>query len=335
MKRHAHTMERARRVCIALICMAVTACSTSQQATRSSSSAAAPSRTPDVPVEAAPAQPILDAGKTEPAAPPAAEKPVVAAKEPAPPAAPFHKTAPAKPVAPPEPKKADRVAAKPPVESPTAAPKSAVVDTTKPKAPPAATNSTAKLIGHIEIVAGANQTTAANDVTDTTIYYIPDSGAAHPKPGRFQIYTRDKQFDPPTLVVPLGSTVSFPNKDQILHNVFSVSPGAVFDLGLYGEGGTAEFTFKSPGLVLINCNVHQGMQANLLVLDTPYFTHADKDGQFQLDVPAGTGKVMVWNPRAAAQTLTIAAPIATPLSMRVTLTKPRLVQHLNKEHKAY
>ena len=129
--------------------------------------------------------------------------------------------------------------------------------------------------------------------------------------------------------------MSFPNKDQILHNVFSITSGATFDLGLYGEGGSAEYTFKTPGLALINCNVHQAMQANVLVLDTPYFGHPDKDGQFQLDVPAGAGKLMVWHPRAAIQTTLIAAPTADPLALRLVLTKPRVVQHLNKEHKVY
>ncbi len=203
------------------------------------------------------------------------------------------------------------------------------------KPAPATTVAGGKLSGRIDLVAGTGQQLSAADLTDTTIYFVPSAGAPHPKPGRFNIYTREKQFDPATLVIPVGSTVSFPNKDQILHNVFSITSGATFDLGLYGEGGSAEYTFKTPGLALINCNVHQAMQANVLVLDTPYFGHPDKDGQFQLDVPAGAGSLMVWHPRAAIQTKLIAAATADPLTLRLVLTKPRVVQHLNKERKVY
>ena len=191
------------------------------------------------------------------------------------------------------------------------------------------------LAGHIDLVAGADQPLAADEMMETAIYFVPNAGAPHPKPGRFNIYTREKRFDPSTLVIPVGSTVSFPNKDQILHNVFSITTGATFDLGLYGEGGSADYTFKTPGLALINCNVHQAMQANVLVLDTPYFTHPDKDGKFRLNVPAGPGKLMLWHPRAAIQSSAIAGPMTDPLALRLVLTKPRVVQHLNKERKVY
>ena len=45
----------------------------------------------------------------------------------------------------------------------------------------------------------------------------------------------DKEFSPHVLVVPVGSTVSFPNHDPFNHNVFSLSEENPFDLGLYGR----------------------------------------------------------------------------------------------------
>lgn len=193
-----------------------------------------------------------------------------------------------------------------------------------------------KLRGHIDVVVGAGQSVTADEVIDAVVYFIPDAGAPHPKPEQFRISTRNKQFEPSSLVIPLGSTVKFPNQDEILHNVFSASPGSAFDLGIYGEGGSGEYTFKKAGLVLINCNVHQSMQASVLVLDTPYFVHPSKNGDFQLaGLPPGRGKLMLWHPRATVESTAVTVPTDAAIAQRLMLVKPRVGQHLNKERNAY
>jgi plastocyanin len=191
------------------------------------------------------------------------------------------------------------------------------------------------LKGHIDLVVGPDQSVASGEVADAVVYFMPTVAGAHVKPGHFQIYTRDKHFDPASLVVPVGSTVSFPNQDEIIHNVFSASLGAEFDLGFYGEGGTASQVFKKPGLVLINCNVHQSMQASILVVDTPYYVHPTKTGDFVInDVPNGVGKLVIWHPRATSIERAISMP-ASDSSWTITISKPRVTGHLNKEHKTY
>ena len=191
------------------------------------------------------------------------------------------------------------------------------------------------LSGTIELTAGGDQVPAAGDLAEAAVYFVPAGGAPKLKPGLFRIYTHHKQFDPQSLVVPLGSTVSFPNQDSILHNIFSVSPAANFDLGLYGAGASTDYTFKKSGLVRVNCNVHHAMQADILVIDTPWFAHPDKNGRFELaGLPSGPGKLMIWSPRAAIQSQALTIP-AAPVSARIVVTKPRVEQHLNKENKSY
>ena len=192
------------------------------------------------------------------------------------------------------------------------------------------------LSGQLELVAGAGQSMAASDMANAVVYYVPDAGGARAKPARFTIYTHNKQFEPESLVVPLGSTITFPNQDEILHNVFSVTPASSFDLGLYGEGKSAEYTFKKAGLVLINCNVHHAMQANVLVVDTAYVARPDAAGRFDLGgLPAGAGKLMLWHPRAVVQAQPVTLPAAGPLALKLVLSKPRITEHLNKERKPY
>ncbi len=114
------------------------------------------------------------------------------------------------------------------------------------------------------------------------VYYEPVVARSRSAPPAepFVMATRQKEFVPRMLAVPRGSRVRFPNEDPILHNVFSVSPDNGFDLGLYRKGPGKERTFDKPGLVRVFCNVHHGMVAYLLVLDTPFY--ASPDGRRQL-----------------------------------------------------
>ncbi len=193
-----------------------------------------------------------------------------------------------------------------------------------------------RIQGQLELIAGRGQSLDADEMSQAVVYFIPDTPIAAAKPGQFQIYTHNKEFEPASMVIPLGSTISFPNQDEILHNVFSVSPQSSFDLGIYGEGKSADYRFKKTGLALINCNVHQSMQANVLVVDTPYIVSPDKQGRFKLaNLPAGGGKLAVWHPRANVQEQIVRMPLAKPVSLRLDLTKPRITDHLNKERKAY
>jgi plastocyanin len=112
-----------------------------------------------------------------------------------------------------------------------------------------------------------------------------------------ELRQQDKQFAPGVLVVTKGSTISFPNQDKIFHNVFSVSPAARFDLGLYKSGTAKSVTFKRAGVVDVFCNIHPEMAAQIAVLDTPYWTTTAPDGTFRIDnLPPGTYPVQAWHP---------------------------------------
>ncbi len=237
----------------------------------------------------------------------------------------------------PSPAHAPVAAAKARQAGPARRPVGTVVKAAAPVAPKAAAGpATGSLGGRVSFVAGAGQSVVDARLADVAVYYVPDADHALPKPGRFTIYTHGKQFEPDSLVVPLGSTVAFPNQDEILHNVFSVTPASAFDLGLYGEGKSAEYTFRKTGLVLINCNVHHAMQANVLVVDTPFIVRPGADGAFTLaGLPVGAGKLVIWHPRGAIQSQDVRVPAEGPLELRMLLSKPRVVEHLNKERKPY
>ena len=105
-------------------------------------------------------------------------------------------------------------------------------------------------------------------------------------------------FVPHVLPVLLGTTVAFPNSDEIRHNVFSPGPPR-FNLGTYPQKTTKYHLFDKPGVWTMLCNVHAEMSAYVVVTETPYFARTGKDGKFVLNnVPPGKYILKIWHEKA-------------------------------------
>lgn len=114
-------------------------------------------------------------------------------------------------------------------------------------------------------------------------------------PGSFTLLQKDKVFSPHLLVVPVGSTVSFPNADPFFHNVFSLFDGRRFDLGLYESGSSRGIVFSREGVSYIFCNIHSEMSAVVISLTTPLFSVVNSHGAFHIkDVPDGEYDLHLW-----------------------------------------
>jgi plastocyanin len=114
-------------------------------------------------------------------------------------------------------------------------------------------------------------------------------------PDKFTLLQKNKMFSPHLLVVPVGSSVSFPNADPFFHNVFSLFDGKRFDLGLYEAGSTRTVVFSREGVSFIFCNIHSEMSAVVIALSTPFYAVADRQGEFELKtVPDGLYDLHVW-----------------------------------------
>ncbi len=106
---------------------------------------------------------------------------------------------------------------------------------------------------------------------------------------------RGLKFHPEVLPVLVGTTVDFPNGDNLFHNVFSYSPTKEFDLGRYPLGDSRSVVFERPGIVKVYCDIHSQMNAIVLVLENPFFVSPDDDGNFRIaDVPEGEYRLVVW-----------------------------------------
>ena len=110
-----------------------------------------------------------------------------------------------------------------------------------------------------------------------------------------------KQFAPAVLAVRTGTEVSFPNSDDIRHQVYSFSPAKRFELRLYKGTPSSPVRFDKPGVVVLGCNIHDWMAAHVLVVDTPWFAKTGADGVARIDgVPPGAYRLRVWHPRQKA-----------------------------------
>ncbi len=144
----------------------------------------------------------------------------------------------------------------------------------------------------------------------TVIYLEPDESirdrVASRSSNRVILDQRDLMFYPHVLPIQQGTTVVFPNNDDVYHNVFSYSKPGQFDLGRYPQGQFRTVRFDTPGIVRIYCDIHAHMNAVILVLENPYFTSPDESGDYSIpDVPAGRYTVHFWYGRNLVESRTI------------------------------
>lgn len=125
-----------------------------------------------------------------------------------------------------------------------------------------------------------------------------------------KVSQRGASFSPHILPVLVGTTVEWPNFDDIFHNVFSMSESKPFDLDLYkGNPPEKRVRFDKPGRVDVFCSIHSQMSCVVLVLENPYFASTDAKGRYTIpQVPAGTYKLKAWYERLPAQELEIVVP---------------------------
>ena len=160
-------------------------------------------------------------------------------------------------------------------------------------------------------------------IDDVAVYVTPADGvagregasaaAAHAAGEQKAIMDQhDMQFVPHLLVVQTGTEITFPNGDNVSHHVYSFSEAKRFELKLYKGDVYPPVTFDQPGVVVLGCNIHDGMLGYVVVVDTPHFAKTDEQGVARIDgVPSGDYVVAAWTPRAR--------PAALPPTQQLTV----------------
>ncbi|MCF2948537.1 methylamine utilization protein [Paraglaciecola aquimarina] len=106
----------------------------------------------------------------------------------------------------------------------------------------------------------------------------------------------DTQFKPHILAIQKNTLVKFPNSDSVKHHVYSFSKAKTFELQLYKNLQADPLLFSKSGLVVLGCNIHDGMLGYIYVLDTQYFAKTNKLGDAKIELPLGKYQLKVWSP---------------------------------------
>ena len=145
----------------------------------------------------------------------------------------------------------------------------------------------------------------------------------------------NKTFVPGLLPIVVGTSVRFPNHDQIHHHVYSFSPTKTFELPLYKGEDAAPVVFDKVGVVKIGCNIHDWMSGIILVLPSAHFAVTDSAGHFVLeDLPSGAYTLVAWHalsklkPEDTAQSVQVGNDVAN-VSFKLPLApaRPRPAMH--------
>ena len=107
-------------------------------------------------------------------------------------------------------------------------------------------------------------------VPNAVVYAVPSRALPTPRIVA-SIDQVNRTFVPHVLPVRAGTWVEFPNSDNVLHQVYSISPTKRFQLPLYVGKPGRPIQFETPGVVAIGCNVHEQMSGFIVVVPTPYF----------------------------------------------------------------
>jgi plastocyanin len=130
----------------------------------------------------------------------------------------------------------------------------------------------------------------------------------------------DRTFVPDLLVIPVGSTVEFPNSDPISHQIYSFSPAKRFQLPLYRGKPYPPVVFDQSGIVTLGCNIHDQMLAFVVVTDASYFGRSGADGAWSIQLPHGRYRIELWHPRLQEDSAGLARQIAVGETDRTELT---------------
>jgi plastocyanin len=166
-------------------------------------------------------------------------------------------------------------------------------------------------------------------IADAVVSFVPldTTPVVQPPTTPFVIDQHDQEFEPYVTALVVGSRVSFPNLDDIRHQVYSISKAKKFEIPLYGQGAGETVVFDKPGIVSLGCNIHDWMSAHIVVLETPYFMKTPADGLATVTtLPTGRYRLDVWHPRLSTDVkreIVISASDPSMQTVAVTLKPDR------------
>ena len=99
--------------------------------------------------------------------------------------------------------------------------------------------------------------------TKSSTNNMPTGSKGGSTPGANEVWIQSMVFDPLTITVNTGTTITWTNKDVYGHTV--TSDTGVFDSGIIDASGTFSYTFNTAGTFLYHCKVESTMTGTVIV----------------------------------------------------------------------
>ena len=134
-----------------------------------------------------------------------------------------------------------------------------------------------------------------------TLIYIANPPAGRANFPALTISQKGCGYTPHMSIATRGSSVTFLNDDQGLHNVHGYytsgsERSTLFNFAQPTQGMKTEQQLRKAGMVNVQCDVHAWMNAWIWVTDNPYCAVTKADGSYSIDgLPPGTYKLIMWH----------------------------------------
>ncbi len=122
------------------------------------------------------------------------------------------------------------------------------------------------------------------------------------------------KFEPYVSVVQTGTKMRFPNRDRNEHHIKVLSGPSAFEHKVYTRKEPEPTLLDKPGLITLQCLIHDWMNAHIYVVDSPWFGKTSKAGSAVIEnLPPGEYDVFITHP-----SLLIPGQVTPSMPRRVT-----------------
>jgi len=87
-------------------------------------------------------------------------------------------------------------------------------------------------------------------------------------PGINEVWIQGMAFIPASISVTVGTTITWTNKDAVVHTV--TSNNGLFESGAISSSGTFSYTFPTAGTYMYYCTIHPLMKAEVVATAPAY-----------------------------------------------------------------
>ena len=157
-----------------------------------------------------------------------------------------------------------------------------------------------------------------------SVALLPAKGQrlVHRSPRVEKVEIIENRMRPAFMTVQKGDRIEFINRDDVFHELFSLSPGEPVTLQL-GKGSDKSsrqsLVLKQPGTTHFFCRIHSKSYARIEVVDTPYLQMVQPGHQFHFSgLAPGEWKLRLASVAGETQWIAVTA-MTSPIPLKLTL----------------